>query len=490
MHGGEGRRTRPTGSRGQAETIGVVLILAMTLIGATVALAFGATALNAARADSHEEGVRNAMTQLDSRSARVALGDSTTQRVTLASGSYHVDPDAGWINITHLNHTGGGHDQTLYNDSLGAVIYNGDEVTIAYQGGGVWQSSGAASRMVSPPEFHYRGSTLTLPVVRLASSDSGSGPMTAQVTSSSELVRIYPNEEVQYDENSAPYANPVMEGNVSVTIHSDYYQAWADYFRTRTAGDVTVYHGNETVELLLLTPDTLGDFTVPQEGNDLSIRQLGDEHPVDQFNITLEAKNPGAGGPNNFNGMEWSFSTDGVQEFEIHFTGSPCANNNPNLDINLYYHNGSGTYQGWTRSFDPTNGSQNTVSVVCGAGTLTIDLMATDALSYEDDIDTTFDTSSLNFDTQARFDQHVPPDGPSTYVEGDGAGIGFIVNHYLEELGPNVDLTVVDDGGGGNAAGQVNEPDSFGELDYEQGGGPRYITFLHITENNVTVTLD
>ncbi len=81
----DGRGARGRGrnaSRGQAETVGVVLVLAMTLIGATVALAFGGSVLNDARIDSQEGGIEHAMTQLDSRSAMVAgLGDSARSAV-------------------------------------------------------------------------------------------------------------------------------------------------------------------------------------------------------------------------------------------------------------------------------------------------------------------------------------------------------------------------------------------------------------------------
>ncbi|MDX1748428.1 MAG: hypothetical protein R3324_21035, partial [Halobacteriales archaeon] len=272
---------RRSASRAQTETIGTVLILSMTLVGATVAVGVGATVINDAQADSNEENIRNALTQLDSRAARVALGDSTAQRVTLARGTYRVDADAGWIEVRHLNHTGSGDTETVYNDTLGAIVYEGDERTIAYQGGGVWETTGNASTMISPPEFHYRGSTLTLPIVRIVESGSASGTVTAEITSVGDLRRIYPNETDNYDAGPGdPYQNPVSQGNVSVRIHSTYYQAWADFFRTRSDGDVTVFHNNDTVEVLLFTPSSIGEFQIPAEGNGVNPSSVGEEHPV------------------------------------------------------------------------------------------------------------------------------------------------------------------------------------------------------------------
>lgn len=489
---GTGRR-REHASRGQAEVIGLVLVLAMTLIGATIAIGIGASVINDARIDSNEEGIKNAMTQLDSRTARVALGDSTSQRVPLTTGSYHVDPNEGWINITHTNHSGSGDTEVIYNDTLGAVIYEGDDVTIAYQGGGVWESTGNTSTMVSPPEFHYRGATLTLPIVQLVESDSASGAITARVTAEPDLRRIFPNESDAYDGGSPSYQNPVNQGNVSVEIHSAYYQAWADFFRTRSDGDVSVDHSNETVKVILFTPSSLGDFDMPAEGNGINPSGVGEDHPINAFEITLKP-DP------HFENMHWAFYADeGGEEFELHiYSPDKCSGGSygGNLDFSIYYYNGTGgTYQGWQNSsVDPD--TSPLVDVDCANEEMTIDFMATTNLTYKE-IDITGNDnkwyygdqiSSMSVPSQLTLDGHSGVGEPRTYDENtDAEEIGFLVNHYFEILGPSFELKVADGPGGSS---RVDEDASSGTLEYDQAGGAQFITFLHITENRVTVELE
>ena len=57
--------------------------------------------------------------------------------------------------------------------ALGSVVSESGDSEIAYQSGGVWRRSGDDSRMVSPPEFHYRGRTLTLPVIAVNGDGAG-----------------------------------------------------------------------------------------------------------------------------------------------------------------------------------------------------------------------------------------------------------------------------------------------------------------------------
>lgn len=492
MAGIGGRQPRPPESRGQTETIGMVIVLSMTIVGATVALGFGAAAIDNAREDSNEEGIRNAMTQLDSRAARVALGDSSVQHVTLATGSYRVDPDAGWINITHINHTGSGDTEVIYNESLGAVIYDGDEVDIAYQGGGVWSTTGNSSTMVSPPEFHYRGSTLTLPVLRLVESDSGAGPVTAKITQDGALSRVYPNQSKSYDADSSTYQNPINEGNVSVKIHSEYYQAWAEYFRTRTEGDITVFDSNNTVEVILLSTGTVGDFDMPAEGNSVKVNSMAGGHPVDNFEITLKP-DP------HFGNMHWAFYADeGGEEFELHIHSSDkCSGGySDDLDVSIYYYNGSGsTYEGWQNTSVSPNGPL--INVDCSANEMVVDFMASTLLEYDEIEITGSDNkweygdqiSSMSVASSIELDQHPGVSGePETYSENtDKESVSFLVNHYLSILGPSFELQVTDGPGGSS---RIDEDDSSGSLDYDEGGSAKFITFLHITENRIAVELD
>ncbi|MFC6975704.1 hypothetical protein ACFQL1_15180 [Halomicroarcula sp. GCM10025709] len=133
------------------------------------------------------------------------------------------------------------------NESMGAIVYDNGDQEIAYQGGGVWRSAGGSSAvMVSPPEFHYREATLTLPLVTVAGEESIDG---RAVISRNTSQAYFPNRSL--DKN---FTNPLERSAVEVTVQSDYYRAWGTFFEQRTTGNVTYDHSNDRVTVDLITP--------------------------------------------------------------------------------------------------------------------------------------------------------------------------------------------------------------------------------------------
>ncbi len=91
--------------------------------------------------------------------------------------------------------------------------------------------------MVSPPEFHYRDATLTLPLVTV----SGSGTIRDRASiTHNRTTSHFPN-----TTRNANFTNPLEDGKVNVTLQSEYYRAWGGYFEERTDGDVT-YHRQQS----------------------------------------------------------------------------------------------------------------------------------------------------------------------------------------------------------------------------------------------------
>ena len=237
--------------------IGIVLLLAITVVGATTVVALGGDAIDGIQSSATTGAAEQSMTQFDSKASLVAHGDSDTQRVQLAgaaAASRTIDADAGWMNITVRNATTGAVDEQLGNVTLGAVVYRDGDAEVAYQGGGVWRRSDGASSMVSPPEFHYQGTTLTLPLVRV----SGDERLDDEV-----LVRQSDTSTAVYPNASAGYANPLDKGTVVIEVGSAYYEAWGRFFEQRTSGDVTIDHDEETATIELVVPfDTEFDNAV------------------------------------------------------------------------------------------------------------------------------------------------------------------------------------------------------------------------------------
>lgn len=534
--GGVGRSKEGVGflrdGRGQSETIGVVLILGMVILGMSAVIGFGSQALDATEQRSEVANVEQAMAQFDSKAAQVALGDSAVQSVPLGSGgTYRVEPDVGTITITHANHVDGTNndgnsvddgpsddDQLIRSVDLGSVVYEADGTTIAYQGGGVWRKDAAgASRMISPPEFHYRDETLTLPVIDVTTAgtqrvagaprgvitdDSGTGTESVYPDTSGE-----PN--ATYDVTGEPYANPVQNGIVVIEVRSRYYEGWAEYFETRTEGNISVTApatpGDPGVARVELDapPRPTNPFELPEQGNAIDLRGVGDEHPIDAFSISLADP----GNSNGFKHLYWSFhAQSGNRKFELLFYSADkqrCKNGRDTapLYVGVYYQDAMGAIHEWENAaVDPDTGP---IRIVCqdidndgkdeprlnatiipeanpkGGASMRYTELTTPADKWVHD-------PSGEADSRITFDEHVSDPETTFYKGADSAPLGSIVDHYLSLLGPEVALTVSETSPCGC---RIDEDDSFGRLEYTPSGG-QYITYLHVTENEVTVELE
>ena len=245
----------PGGTRGQSEVLAVVLLLGITVTGTAAVVTLGDAAIQDGRDAANVAAAEHGMTQFDSRTSLVAHGGTDSQRVDFATtqqGERTVAPDRGWLNVTVRYRGNDTVRQQLLNVSLGAVVYERGGTTVAYQGGGVWRSTGEGSSMLSPPELHYEGSTLTLPLVVV----DGTGSVTdaARVTQNGTTRSVYPDA-------TAGRPNPLENGEVVVEVHSEYYEGWGRFFERRTGGNATVDHDAETAIITLVTPSNSESIT-------------------------------------------------------------------------------------------------------------------------------------------------------------------------------------------------------------------------------------
>lgn len=234
--------------RAQSGPIGLVLVLALVIGSTTVLVTLGAEAVTSTQDQLRTERVENAMAQFDSEAALVALGQSNRRVVDVGgvgNDGYRVRSAAGWMNVSAVDTTSGDV-TTITNATMGAVVYDGPNgERIAYQGGGVWRSDGVGNAvMVSPPEFHYRNATLTLPLVTVRGDDvvSDSAAVTRESTTK------------HFPTDASP--NPLQSGRVTIEVKSEYHEGWRRYFERRAEGHVDHYPGEERVELTLTVPVT------------------------------------------------------------------------------------------------------------------------------------------------------------------------------------------------------------------------------------------
>lgn len=484
--------------RAVSSTVAVVLLLGMTLLGTGIIVGVGSSAMSATQQSVDVERAEQSMTQFDAVTAMVGLGQTGRESVSLRSssdGQYAVSPDDGWIRITHYNYSADS-DEVVYNASLGSVTYRTETTDVTYQGGGVWRQSEGGTSMVSPPEFHYRDATLTLPVVRVRNADSGSGRVRAVVSRRDEVARVYPKPDASgpgwetYADGTTPYRNPVRNGSVNVTVQSEFYRGWAEYFRTRTTGNVTLDHANRTATLELATVGMVGSFALPAKNEGVEIRGMAAKHPIRQFEVSLAKSN---GGNNN---MDFSFyATKGTQAYEtvVHVPkgiGNYCKNGkDADMTMAVYYRNGSGSQHVWTNDSIPAG--TGPVSIDCSTETISVNYTSPMSMTYGGPGAT--DETSLTWDaplaSEAQFN-HSGADGENTtFTPGEETTAGHLTRHYLSFFAPEFDLSVWH-GPGNSGKARLDVDDSTGELRYDTTTSSRYITFLHVTENNVTVELE
>ena len=248
-------------TRAVANPVGVILILGMTILSVGALLTVGGAVVDDTRADAEHSQMENSMSAFSSKASLVGLGESGHQRFSLgrvSQGQVDVREDAGNVRIWVDRSDCEDDDCEIANTSMGAVVYENDGREIAYQGGGVWARQGDFSRMLSPPEFHYRAETLTFPIINVTGDGAASGDIRGTVRSDTEAQQWYP------DDSEEDFDNPLTNGTVYVEIESEYCRGWQSFFERRSQGRVEDRCGdNKTVIVDLAVPFILtGDDPV------------------------------------------------------------------------------------------------------------------------------------------------------------------------------------------------------------------------------------
>lgn len=329
--------------RGVSSTVGVVLLVAFAIAGATTVAAIGGVALSEVEESAETDRVELAMTQFDSSAATVALGSSGTGRVRMGAtdaGRVSVEPDAGRVRLLVVNDTG---TEEIANESLGAVVYETGATRTAYQGGGVWQRRADGSRMISPPEYHYRDQTLTFPIVRVTgggTTGAAAGSLTITKNGSEQL---FP---------TASRRNPLSDGHVVVEVTSDYHRGWRGFFETRMDGEVRHDPDNGTVAVNLTVPVT--------ETFDNAVAATGSGDPIDESSTSPHG---GFDSP-QVTGVDRPSASPKVDERITDCESGGCADlsselADDSLENGTYYEDGGVTIDG--TSYDTSAGDVHVV---------------------------------------------------------------------------------------------------------------------------------
>ena len=236
--------------RAQSNVVATVLLVALVMSGASVVVFAGATVLDEREQSLSYSSATESMQAFDAAVERAANGGgsgATAPLDALPEEDTVLDPDAGTVSVEVIDRETS---TTVASNSktLGAVVYEREGRSVAFQGGGVFAASGErGSAVVSAPPVEYRTNgdepTLTLPVIAIRG-DSIAENADVSRTGTAAFLSIA---------NTIPRDHKLV-----VTVQSEYYRAWGAVFEERVGTSVTYNDAAETVSLELVRPGSQG----------------------------------------------------------------------------------------------------------------------------------------------------------------------------------------------------------------------------------------
>ncbi|WP_226479681.1 DUF7289 family protein [Natrinema amylolyticum] len=236
-----GRSLEPGGkSRAEAELLGVVLLIALVIVGAASVFIVGGTALGQLEGSSQDEAASQSLVNAKAEMSALQTGD--VSEISLSESvraNTRVESQSGNFTIRTA-------DGEEYNTTFGSIVYERDGNHIAYQGGGVWELHDNTSTVVSNPQFDNRGGgnetvSLHFAATSLQGAERSGSDLTIRSKGTNESLQDLPQ--------------TLPEGPTTIEIESEYYEAWGKLLEERTEMDVEYDHGAETVTGTLTVSD-------------------------------------------------------------------------------------------------------------------------------------------------------------------------------------------------------------------------------------------
>lgn len=474
-----------------SSVVGIVVMLAITLLAITIMVLYTMPAINDMQDMAKAQKIEQAFTVFDSRTSKAALGESPLQTtgLSLMGGNVEVRGDDDAYNESRVMIIGLSSNSTWYdefyqnrsywnawesyenrtdfsgiNASMGKVVYTSGDRIIAYEGGGVWSKYPTGGTiMISPPEFHFNGQTLTLPIMQIKGNTSVAGSTNAAITvaSSNDPEILFPNTDTNH-----LFINPLDLDKIIIYIQSDFYDGWGDYTETLTSTSATFDHANKTAILELDTMPEMGTFPLAQN---FKIQQLNESNPEPTYNfsfyidvITTDAS--------NFNSVEyWLKASAGTKYLEYNIRKNV-------VEYIIYQDTAySSDWEEWKDAGDSFNVSVDPSNHKHANGTFDL-LSDTYVMEYDDS-----DIPEYSWNVTSPTTM-IPN---ATINDGDTQSLKNITQHYFKLMAQEGTIDCTWEQGTNNKIEQI---DSEYTLIYDGGGA--LITFLHVTTNELEATVD
>ena len=307
--------------------IGISIILIISLLSIGLMLIYTAPLISETPDMAKAQKVEQAFTVFDSRTSKSSLGESPLQTTALSlmgetvavhgnQNSYNesrmmiitLSSNSSWYNNFYSQRGSWNawknyeneQDFAGFNASMGKVRYYSGDRIIAYEGGGVWSRyPSGGTVMISPPEFHYNGETLTLPIMKISGDGSTGGSTNANINvrSSNTPVVLYPNTDPIT--GNVNFTNPLNCDKIFIYINSEFYDGWAKYAETLTSTTTILDHKNKTAIIEMDTMPKMGIFPLKHSFKIGRLNQSNPE-PIEEFLFYYESNTKDA---SNFNAV-------------------------------------------------------------------------------------------------------------------------------------------------------------------------------------------
>lgn len=289
-----------------SEVVGYAIILGISITGVAMIVLVGVPSIYKLQDMSIVRNVEQTFTMSGSQASGTLLGDAPQRVVNInpGGGVVTVEPNrTGMESYIVVKSANGTFNITV---PMGKVKYNYGDRIIGYEGGGIWSKyPSGGSVMVSPPEFHFDGRTLTFSVLTVNGNTTFGGKGTAAVTfKKNSTMVLFPNTTI--DKNRTNPLNFSNSGKIYVNVTSEFYDAWADYARSLSYTSIRTDSTNRTASIeLRVVPSTLGGSTVITNPIGFPGLDPANPAPLDNFSFKLIPPGKKVGNNMKYDKLNW-----------------------------------------------------------------------------------------------------------------------------------------------------------------------------------------
>lgn len=228
MSGAFHRRRPSADSRGVSTQVGFVLLVSLVLVGATVAALAGWTVIDSLESESEAESALAAAAGADD-AITTAARTGQTQSVSVDGDAVR---DEGTVSVVWWNESGVDDRTSVENRTLGAIVYELDDRTVVYQGGGIWVERDGTYRTHAEPPLGVDDDVLDVRLLVIEGDDKRTY----------RTVGPHPDASRSTDLSNGSAGETAPErgyDNLSVVVESDHHDGWEAAFETAFAPDGT-----------------------------------------------------------------------------------------------------------------------------------------------------------------------------------------------------------------------------------------------------------